>query len=61
MDLEIIQLINFQQCFSVHCVLQWECRLFHLKRTQRERVFRAKEAYHTRKVSSFQIISEQET
>lgn len=27
----------------------------------RERVFRAKEAYHTSKVSSFQIISEQET
>lgn len=31
----------------------------HSKR--RERVFRAKEAYHTSKVSSFQIISEQET
>jgi len=28
---------------------------------RRERVFRAEEAYHTSEVSSFQIISEQET
>lgn len=58
MDLEIIQLINFQQWFSVHCVLQWKHRLFHLKRAQKEEKELRKPI--TQEKSSFQIINEQE-